>query len=175
MRPDVRQNVLEPFYADLDTDPYNAVLHAFLRSRLSADALTRSDRTAAHMGLDARYPLLDREVVTMAAALPGAFKLRRPGGSVHTRWPLRALLEGALPSPLINRPKRGMPTPVDWLAGPGRLFLEDRVKRLLADDFGLFNPEPVEQLRATVTTPASSLRLWTLFALDAWLRAVRSW
>ena len=43
-------------------------------------------------------------------------------GSATTRWLLRALLRGALPPALINRPDRHMPRPLDdWLDGPGRL------------------------------------------------------
>jgi asparagine synthase (glutamine-hydrolysing) len=167
--PDVRRDVLTPFYDGLDTDPFNAVLAAFLASRLSTEGLTRSDRTAATMGLDVRYPLLDREVVTMAAALPGRFKYRRSSGSVHTRWPLRALLEGALPTPLINRPKRGMPSPVTWLGHEGRLFLEDRTRRLVANPRGLWRPDAILELKAKVQHPSSALRLWSLFMLQGWL------
>lgn len=173
VRPDLRREVLGPIYDGLDTDPINTALHGFLRSSLSEAGLTRADRAASASGLDVRFPLLDREVVEAAAALPGASKLRRASGSLHTRWPLRALLRGELPEVLVDRPKRGLPSPVEgWLFGSGRLFLEERIARLKQDPLGLWRPEAIDGLRSDVQrSNASGNRLWSLFALDSWLRS----
>lgn len=172
VRPGLRREVLAPFYEGLDTDPINTTLHGFLRSSLAEAGLTRADRTAAAIGLDVRFPLLDRDVVEAAAALPGSFKLRRVSGSVHTRWPLRALLAGQLPEVLVDRPKRGLPAPLGtWLGGPGRLFLEDRCARLKQDPLGLWRPEAIDLLKRDVSrSNAVGNRLWALFVLDQWLR-----
>ncbi|MEQ1567444.1 MAG: asparagine synthase (glutamine-hydrolyzing) [Myxococcota bacterium] len=171
VRPEVRQEVLTPFYSELATDPINTVLHGFLRSSLVETQLVRADRTAAANGLDIRFPLLDRAVVEAAAALPGAFKQFRVAGSVHTRWPLRALLMGELPEVLVDRPKRGPPgPPANWLATAGRLFLEDRVHKLTQNRHGLWRVDAIEHLRADVArSNAATTRLWALFALDSWL------
>ncbi len=173
-RTGLRRSVLAPFYEGLDTDPLNAILNAYLRSWLGEGSLVRADRTAAAAGLDVRFPLLDREVVSMAAALPGSFKVRRTGGSLHTRWPLRAMLKGVIPPPLVNRPKRGMPAPLDaWLAGPGRLFLEDRFARLKRDPHGLWRAEALEDLKRGVgRRPGAGMRLWALVLLDTWLHGI---
>jgi asparagine synthase (glutamine-hydrolysing) len=170
VRPWVRHDVLVRFYEDLDTDPVNAVLHAFLCSWLREESLTRADATAGAAGLDVRFPLLDRDVAEAAMALPGWFKIRRSGGTLRTRWPLRAVLSGVLPPSLVNRPKRGLPAPLDaWLAGPGRLFMEDRV-RSLKKRTGLFRPEAIEALKQQVARrPGAGMQLWSLFILDAWL------
>lgn len=172
IRPDVRQDVLRPFLSGLSTDPVNLALHGYLRSWLSEGDLARADRTSSAMGIDVRFPLLDREVLERAAALPGTFKLRRVGGSLHTRWPLRAMLSGVLPTPLLNRPKRGMPKPLDnWLAGPGRLFMEDRLSWLKRNPRGLFRPEALDDLkRGLGRSSGAGIRLWALFILDEWLR-----
>ena len=45
VRPDVRKQVLDPFYANLATDPVNSVLNAYLHSQLVEDALLRAERT----------------------------------------------------------------------------------------------------------------------------------
>jgi asparagine synthase (glutamine-hydrolysing) len=175
IRADARTEVLGHFYRGIDTDAINGVLNAYLRSWLQEESLVRADRTAAAAGLDMRLPLLDHAVVDRAAALPGSSKLRRVGGSLHTRWPLRAMLEGVLPPPLVNRPKRGMPVPLDaWLASHGRLFLDERCALLRADPHRLFRHEPIERLRQQVgRTPGAGLRLWSLFILDAWLRSLK--
>lgn len=169
-KPALRHDVLAPLYDGLRTDPINAVLHAFLRSWLQEGSLVRADRTAAAAGLDVRFPLLDLEVFSLAASLPGAAKIRRVGGSLHTRWPLRALLDGVLPPPLVHRPKRGMPAPLDpWLAGPGRLFFEDRYAALERDPERLWKPEALVHLKRDVgKKPGAGLLAWSLIILDAW-------
>lgn len=171
VRPDVRREVLATFYEGVDTDPVNLALHGFLRSSLVEGALTRADRTGCWSGLDVRVPLVDREVVEAAALLPGSVKQVRVGGTLHVRWPLKALLDGILPPTLLDRPKRGLPTPLgSWLAGPGRLFMEDRIRRLKADRFGLWQPSAIEDLRRDATrSNAAGNKLWSLFLLDAWM------
>ncbi len=131
---------------------------------------------ATAAGLDARFPLLDHEIVAYAAALPGGVKVRRVGGGLHTRWPLRAMLDGVLPSPLVNRPRRGMPAPPDgWLINAGRLFFEERWDRLRDNASGLFDPHGLESLRARLPSePGVALQFWALFILDAWMRDLKA-
>lgn len=176
VRPAVRREVLGPFHANLDTDAVNTALHGFLRSWLGEGALARADRTAAAAGVDMRFPLLDLEVVAYAAGLPGAVKVRRAGGGLHTRWPLRAMLDGVVPAPLVNRPRRGMPAPPDgWLVNAGRLFFEERWALLLEDEHELFDRAGLEALRQQLPgSSVAALQVWSLFVLDAWLRDVRS-
>ncbi|NCG18404.1 MAG: hypothetical protein GWP91_05250 [Rhodobacterales bacterium] len=174
VRPAVRQEVLGAFYAELETDAVNTALHGYLRSRLTESDLVRADRTAAAAGLDLRFPLLDRAVVECAAMIPGSTKIPRTGGSLHTRWPLRAMLQGTLPTALLDRPKRGLPKPLDhWLAGPGRLFMEERFAKLREDRLGLWRKDGLDQVRRDLTRNAGAgVRLWTLFWLDAWAESL---
>lgn len=169
-RPYVRHEVLVRFYEELDTDPVNGVLHAFLCSGLREGRITQADRIAGRVDLDARFPLLDRDVVEAAAKLPGSFKVGRRGGTWRARWPLRALLQGVLPTSLVNRAKRGPPAPLDrWLANSGRLFLEERATRLEARD-DLFKPLAVRDLVHKIgKVPGAGMQVWSLFILDAWL------
>ncbi|MCB9672816.1 MAG: hypothetical protein H6736_18160 [Alphaproteobacteria bacterium] len=171
VRPPVRHDVLAQFHANLDTDPINTALHGFLRSWLGEGALARADRMAALHGVDARFPLLDAEVSDYAMGLPGGVKVRRVGGSLHTRWPLRAVLDGVLPAPLVNRPRRGMARPPDdWLERSGRLFFEQRWEALRANRAGLFDVDGLERLRGLMPSdPKVALQFWSLFILDAWL------
>jgi asparagine synthase (glutamine-hydrolysing) len=176
VHPAIRRDVLAPFYDEVDTDPLNGVMHAFLRSQLGADILPRVDGTAAAAGLAVCYPLLDARVQRLAMLLPGGFKVRGLGGSTTTRWLLRALLRGALPPALINRPDRHMPRPLDdWLEGPGRLFMEERFASLRADPLRLWHTTGLEALRRALLQkqPGAAHRLWALFFFDAWARRVR--
>lgn len=176
VRPDVRREVLAPFYTDLEADAVNAALHGSMRSMLSESDLVRADRTAAVAGLDLRFPLLDRGVLALAANIPGASKLVRVGGSLHTRWPLRAMLRGTLPAPLLDRPKRGLPKPLDrWLEGPGRLFMEERFARLRRDRHELWRGDGLDALRRDLARrEGAGIRLWTMLILDQWLDALET-
>ncbi|MCB9682430.1 MAG: hypothetical protein H6733_13265 [Alphaproteobacteria bacterium] len=175
VRPSVRREVLEPFYKSVDTDILNSVLHAFFMSSLVADTLPRVESTAAAAGLSAGFPLLDREVQRLAQVLPGGFKVGGVGrADLPTRWLLRAALQGAVPSALVNRPDRGLPRPLDdWLTGAGRLFLEDRFTLLRRDPLELFHTTALEGLkRGLGRTPGATQRLWSLLILDGWIRAI---
>ena len=141
------------------------------------DILVRTRMTAAAAGLAVTSPLLDREVVRLAMLLPGAFKLRGLSADASTRWLLRALLKGQMPPALVNRPDRVMARPLDdWLIGPGRLFLEDRFDRLREDTLGLWHHTGLEAIRRGLSAgrAGAAHRLWALFALDAWVRAVKA-
>jgi len=177
VRPDLREQVLRPFYSDLVADPINAVLHAYLSSQLVEDALLRAERTARPFGLQLRFPLLDRDLFEQVCALPGSFKLRRVSGSIHSRWPLRALLSGVLPSPLVHRPKRGMPTPgAQWFKGSGRLFFEERFTQLSLDPHRLWRVDGLNQLKRETLQghQGAAAKLWALFLLDAWLDTLKT-
>ncbi|MCB9665852.1 MAG: hypothetical protein H6732_17230 [Alphaproteobacteria bacterium] len=172
-RPDVRTETLRPFYAEVDSDVLNRVLHAFYMSSLVADTLPRVEATAAAAGLQAGFPLLDGDVRRLAQVLPGAFKVQGMGrGDLPTRWLLRTMLRGTLPAALVNRPDRGMPRPLDdWLVGAGRLFLEERFAQLRADPLDLFHTTALEALkRGLGRTHGATQRLWSLLILDAWAR-----
>jgi asparagine synthase (glutamine-hydrolysing) len=177
VRPNVREQVLEPYYSELTTDPINTVLHAFLSSQLVEDALLRAERTSRPFGLQLRFPLLDRDLLQQICALPGSFKLRRVSGSVHSRWPLRALLSGVLPSTLVHRPKRGMPTPgANWFKTSGRLFFEERFQKLSLDPHRLWRIDGLNHLKRETLhgNQGAAQRLWALFLLDAWLDTLES-
>ena len=177
VRPDVRQQVLEPYYTDLTTDPVNSVLNAYLHSQLIEDALLRAERTAHAYNISLRFPLLDHDLLKAVCELPGSFKLRRVSGSVHTRWPLRALLSGILPSTLVHRPKRGMPTPgATWFKGPGRLFFEERFQKLSLDPYRLWRIDGLNHLKRETLhgNQGAAKRLWALFLLDGWLDTLGS-
>ncbi len=171
---DIRTTVLTPFYTDNSTDPINAILNAWLRSRLMEGALVRTGRTSAASGLDARFPLLDREVVSLATALPGKAKIARGPWSLHTRWPLRSILTGVLPPPLLNRPKRSLPLLHGWLSGAGRLFTEERLVEVSEASHQLFERRALMSLRRRVgQEPGAARRLWALFFLQRWIDANR--
>ena len=172
-RPQLRQDVLLPLYAGIETDPINTLLAIFQRGWLPEDILARADRLAAACGIEHRFPMLDSGLTTYVNGIPGAWKVRTRWGLPQPKWPLRKLLKGNVPRSVYDRPKRSWPAPLNrWLRHEGAPFLRARSERLLDAPWGLWKPEPV---RAMVQAHLEGERyhggaLWVLILLEAWLR-----
>jgi asparagine synthase (glutamine-hydrolysing) len=171
VRPNIRRALLEPLYQEVDTDPLNAILHVWQRGWLPEDSLLRSDRMAALAGIEVRYPMLDRALVSAANLLAGPVKVRRSGLGYTTKAPLRRAMAGRLPDQLINRPKRSMPSPLDqWLRGAGASFLREQVDAICHSPEGVFVPAAVRGLadEHSSGTRNNGLKLWTLVLYQLW-------
>jgi len=172
-RPQLRQDVLLPLYAGIETDPINTLLAIFQRGWLPEDILARADRLAAACGIEHRFPMLDSGLTAYVNGIPGAWKVRTRWGLPQPKWPLRKLLKGNVPRSVYDRPKRSWPAPLNrWLRHEGAPFLRARSERLLDAPWGLWKPEPV---RAMVQAHLGGERyhggaLWVLILLEAWLR-----
>ena len=82
---------------------------------LPGDLLVKMDRATMAASLEARSPLLDHEVIELAATFPPALLLR--GG--RTKAVLRELARDLLPAEVRRAPKRGFEVPlVRWLVRP---------------------------------------------------------
>ena len=84
----------------------------YARFYLQDSILTKVDRASMMVGLEARAPFLDNEVVELARRLPTALKIRHGRGK-HI---LRQALRGKLPSRILDLPKKGFGIPLtSWL------------------------------------------------------------
>lgn len=152
--------------ADLDDDLKRLML-ADAVTYLPDQLLVKIDRASMAASLEARAPLLDREIVRFAWGLGSEHKWKDGTG----KWVLRQVLDRRVPKHLIDRPKRGFEPPMaDWLRGP----LRDWAQSLIASDSlaadGLIDPEPV---RAVWEEHLKRQRnwhneLWTVLMLQSW-------
>ena len=85
-----------------------------IKSYLVEDGLTKVDRASSAHGLEVRCPLLDHELVELAASIPSDLKLH----GRTTKWILKQAAADLVPRPIIERGKWGFRVPVEeWLRG----------------------------------------------------------
>jgi asparagine synthase (glutamine-hydrolysing) len=172
-RPGIRHSLLEPFYQEMSSDPINEILHVWQRGWLSEDILARGERLAARNGIQMRYPLLDTEILSLTASIPGPDKLQRQGLDYVGKAHIRRALADRVPKQIIERPKRSMPSPMGaWLRGPGAELMRDRIDALCDDPSALFVPTSIRRYAREHQegTADHAVKLWTLILLGAWLR-----
>ena len=95
-------------------DPLSRMIAADVAVLLPDDFLVKVDRASMACGLEVRPPLLDHELLELAAAIPSRHKVR----GNQTKWIFKQACRHLLPEGLLNRPKQGFEIPVDaWLRG----------------------------------------------------------
>lgn len=105
-------------------DALGGMIAADVAMVLPDDFLVKVDRASMAHGLEVRPPLLDHELLELAARIPSHWKVK--GG--QTKWIFKQACGPRLPANVAQRPKQGFDVPVDaWLRGPLRPMLEAAV------------------------------------------------
>ncbi|MBN8515040.1 asparagine synthase (glutamine-hydrolyzing) [Accumulibacter sp.] len=161
------------FAAAGNEDELNRMFAVDAETQLPDDLLLLTDKMSMAVSLECRVPLLDHQLVELAAAMPAAIKVR-DGRLKHL---LKASLADLLPDEILNRKKRGFGTPMGaWL----KRELAPLLKRLLAADVvqarGLFNQAVVNRLIADhqanridgtdILLAMMNLEIWSRIFLD---------
>lgn len=133
------------------------------RTYLVDDILQKVDRATMAVSLEARNPLLDPAVVSMAL---GAAELAEaaPG-----RKPLlKAALKLRLPEHIVDRPKMGFGVPVgEWIRAEMRPLLEDLVLERREAEYDLGVAREVCRDHLTGERDATP-QVWSLLAFELW-------
>jgi len=158
---------MAPFIPGLE--PVSAMMAADMGGYLPDDILTKSDRAGMAVGLEAREPLLDHEVLAFLARLRP--ELRHGGGRKAL---LRHVLARHVPVSLTDRPKAGFSVPLAaWLRGPLRGWAEDLLSAAALKTTGLYAAPPVRAaLEAHISGRADrAYEVWNALMLQAWAGA----
>lgn len=138
------------------------------------DILTKVDRASMNVGLEARVPLLDHNLVELAWRLPENMKIRDGSG----KWILKQLLQKYVPQSLFDRPKMGFSVPVDrWLRGSLREWADSHFEKNKLHQQGYLNPIHLRDTwdQHLMGKPESGAALWTALIFQQWLEKTKTW
>jgi len=150
-----------------DRDARDRALYVDFGSYLVDNCLTKVDRMSMACSLEARVPLLDREVVEFAFRLPSRLKF---DGST-TKILLKRVAARHVPRECVYRPKEGFSIPIkNWLRQEFRALVEQYLAPERLRREGIFVPELVERLwQEHLGNRANhSHLLWSLLVFEQW-------
>ena len=131
--------------------------------------LTYTDKMSMAVGVEARVPFLDLDLVAFAAQIPVRFKQRGAEG----KWVLKKAMEPYLPREVIYRPKTGFGAPLRrWMRVELRELLADVLGERSLRSRGLFNAAAVQRLIAANDQGKvdASYTLLSLICIELWCR-----
>ena len=152
-----------------DIESLNRMLYLEGKHFLADHNLNYFDKMSMATGVEVRVPLLDPDLMALAARLPIQFKHHRGEG----KWILKAAMEDLLPKDVIYRPKSGFGVPLrHWLRNELREMVGDTLSEVSLGRRGLFDPAAVrrllEQDRAGMIDAAYTLL--SLVCIELWCR-----
>jgi len=167
-----RGDALAAAFAAAGTDDeLNRLFAVDAETQLPDDLLLLTDKMSMAVSLECRVPLLDRELVELAATIPAAHKVK--GGRL--KHLMKRALADVLPPDILERQKRGFGTPMGaWL----KRDLAPVLRGLLAPEAvsrrGLFDPAVVSRLVADHAAARidGTDALLALMNLEIWSRMV---
>ncbi|MBL8482807.1 MAG: asparagine synthase (glutamine-hydrolyzing) [Rhodocyclaceae bacterium] len=135
----------EAFAASLQDDAQSRMASVDVHTQLPDDLLMLTDKMSMAVSLECRVPLLDHELLEMAATMPESIKMR--GGVL--KHVMKQALATWLPDDILHRKKRGFGTPMGaWLKGELAKLLDDVLSVAALERRGLFDPVAVHELIA---------------------------
>jgi asparagine synthase (glutamine-hydrolysing) len=168
-RNDEHDALADAFAAATSGDELNQMLSVDAQTQLPDDLLLLTDKMSMAVSLECRVPLLDHELVELAARMPQEVKIR--GGRL--KHALKAALQDILPPDILERKKRGFGTPMGaWLKGDLAPLMRELLSPASIEVRGLFRPPEVAALIAAhrANRMDGTDRLLTLINLEIWAR-----
>jgi asparagine synthase (glutamine-hydrolysing) len=150
-------------------DALGRMLYVDTKLWLPDDLLARGDKTSMAVSLEARVPLLDHVLVEFAASLPPNLKIRR----LTRKLLLRSVSREWLPPEIVERPKKGFPTPVSlWFRHEARELVRDYLSPATVRLRGLFEPAVVERVldQHDAGSADHGALIWALLSVEIWQR-----
>jgi asparagine synthase (glutamine-hydrolysing) len=151
------------------TSMLHRLLYLDLKITITDNDLRKVSRMCELAGIQARYPMLDRDLVEHSARIPSGLKVRR----FRERYAFKEGFRGFLPGETLAKKKHGFGVPVSrWLGkAPLRELAEDTLLSSTASHRGYLNRRFVEHLLALHREDRTNFygdSLWVLLMLELW-------
>jgi asparagine synthase (glutamine-hydrolysing) len=147
--------------------PLNRLLYVDLKTFLPCLNLDYTDKTSMAATLEVRVPLLNHELVELAARMPPELKLK----GLRRKYILKRVAETLLPREVVWRKKAGFGAPVRaWLRGPLRPLVDELLSEEAVKRRGLFRPQEVRRVvEANLSGREDyNLQVLQLLTLEMW-------
>lgn len=152
-----------------DEDFVNQMLYVDLKTFLPCLNLTYTDKTSMAASMEVRVPLLDHELVEMAARIPARLKIK----GLTRKYVLKKAAEKWLPRNIIYRKKAGFSAPLrSWLQKDLREMVEDLLSESNIKQRGYFDYAEVRRLidDNLAGREDNGLKIFQLLTLELWHR-----
>jgi asparagine synthase (glutamine-hydrolysing) len=163
----VEAHIVDLFQRSGARSTLNKSLYVDFKSYLVDNCLVKVDRMSMAASLEARVPLLDRELVELAFQVPDRLKVAKG----QTKVLLKRVAARHIPADCVYRPKEGFSIPIkNWLNGRLKPLMEDLLNRREIGSQGIFRPSAVERLKHEHLSGVAnhSHVLWSLMVFQAW-------
>lgn len=151
-------------------DFVNQMLYVDMKTFLPCMNLTYTDKTSMASSMEVRVPLLDHELVELAARIPAGLKLK----GLTRKYILKRAAEAWLPREIVHRKKAGFSAPIRaWLVRDLREVVEDLLSESNVRNRGYFEYAHVRRLIDDNLSGRedNSLKVFQLLTLELWHRA----
>jgi asparagine synthase (glutamine-hydrolysing) len=152
-----------------DVHALNRMLYLEGKYFLADHNLNYVDKVSMANGVEVRVPMLDPDLVDLAARLPIEYKQRGGVG----KWVLRRAMEPYLPKEVISRGKTGFGAPLrQWLRSDLRPMVEEVLSKQSLERRGLFDPDGVKQLIADDQNRKvdATYTIFSMICIELWCR-----
>lgn len=139
-----------------------------LKTFLVDHNLNYTDKMSMAVGVEARVPYLDTDLVRFAQKIPPSFKYKNG----QTKYILKKVAERYLPNDIIYRPKTGFGAPVRrWIMEDMTDIIRDRLSKKNIEKQGIFDYEKVWELinRNKSGEIDASYTIWAILAISSWV------
>jgi len=154
-------------------DIRDAALFADLTTYLPDDLLAKVDIASMANSLEARSPLLDHQMVELAAKMDFDLKVKGYGKNAILKYIFKKALEGIVPHENLYREKRGFSIPLSkWFTGDLNKYTKKVLLNKHAKTKELLNQEEIKRMLNSHSEETDfAPQLWNLLTLELWFQA----
>lgn len=150
------------------SDDINDIFRIEYQQYLQDEILVKVDRASMAVGLEAREPLLDHNLVEWAINLP--ISIKQKDGQLKQL--LKEVAHKYVPKEILDRPKQGFDIPImKWIRKDMNWLIEDHLNPIRIKSQGIFNVKTIENIVSRFNQEENSFYdklVWQLLIFQMW-------